>query len=280
MAGFRSKAIFVAISAALFMVMTGCRSSRHAQGSGVEASGSPKERMAELSQSYSANPLKSFSIPVSLEITSPAKAKISGNMYIVPSKYIFFSARFLGIEVGTVMITPDSVFGKIKPGKMYLAEPVAALKEFLPVNLDQIQELLAGRVVIPGYTAITKDAISSCRYTTDADFWTVTPTRLPSGLGMTYIMTASDNSISSLKADINENASAVMVMNGFASTSLGYFPASVGIEASKGDKKYGLQIEYNVSRLRTEIPADKTWSVPRGYTRVSPAQVIKALGNL
>ncbi len=269
---------FALIVAAL--CTTGCRSSRSSAGSKMSASGSPRERMEALAASYASTPLGSVSVPVTVEITSAARAKISGNLYIASSQYIYFSARFLGIEVGTVMITPDSIYGKIKPGKMYLAEPVSALTSVLPVTLDQIQGLIMGRIAIPGYAQIDKEAIKNCRFNQATEEWSVTPTRLPSSFDMTYVMSSSDNTISQLIARVKGRADVTMDMSDYSVTAIGNVPKYLSIDAMVGEKSLGVNLEYNLSRLRSDVAIDKSWSVPRGYTRVSASQVIKALSNL
>ncbi|MDE6485283.1 MAG: DUF4292 domain-containing protein [Duncaniella sp.] len=261
-------------------MVSGCRSSRSTESHEEYISGSPRERVEALGNYYAAHPVGSVSVPVSVEITAPARAKISGNLYMASSRYIYFSARFLGMEVGSIMITPDSIYGKIKPGKMYLAEPVSALTEMLPVTLNQIQELMMGRVVLPGYQSIDKNAAASCSYSIEQDYWTITPARLPRDFDMKYVMSTDANTMRGLIAEVKGKATASMVMADYAVTSLGDLPASVSIDAANGDKAYGLKIEYNYSRLRTDVVPDKSWSIPRGYTRVSPAQVIKVLSNL
>lgn len=275
---FRYIIAFALIVAAL--CTTGCRSSRSSAGSKMSASGSPRERMEALAALYASTPLGSVSVPVTVEITSPARAKISGNLYIASSQYIYFSARFLGIEVGTVMITPDSIYGKIKPGKMYLVEPVSALTSVLPVTLDQIQGLIMGRIAIPGYAQIDNEAIKNCRFNQATEEWSVTPTRLPSSFDMTYVMSSSDNTIGQLIARVKGRADVTMNMSDYSVTAIGNVPKYLSIDATVGEKSLGVNLEYNLSRLRTDVAIDKSWSAPRGYTRVSASQVIKALSNL
>lgn len=62
---------------------------------------------------------------------------------------ISLRAPFVG-EVGRCEITPDSVLVVNKMKKTYCLEPIEEVRKFYPGTIADIQELLLGRIVIPG----------------------------------------------------------------------------------------------------------------------------------
>ncbi|MBD5343762.1 MAG: DUF4292 domain-containing protein [Bacteroides sp.] len=259
--------------------LTGCRSSHPSVSDRGQTTGSPKERMEALAATYASSPLRPYSVPVTLNLLAPSNAKVSGTMYVAPDKYIYFSARFLGIEVGNVMITPDSVFARIKPGKMYLAESSEAVTKILPVTLGQLQDLMLGRVVIPGHPVIDRNAIADCRLKSGDGQWTISPNHMPKGIAMTYIMDSSTDHIAMLVAEADGNK-ATMSQDNFRSTTFGELPQEITLRAAAGKKDLSASMTFNYSKLNTDAKVDKSWTTPKGYTRVTAAQVMKALSNL
>ena len=62
----------------------------------------------------------------------------------------------LGFEVARVWLTPDSVVAASRPKKVYLAESLSKLTSGLPINLDNLQDMLMGRPFIPGGSTVTR----------------------------------------------------------------------------------------------------------------------------
>ena len=60
-----------------------------------------------------------------------------------------------GFEVARVWLTPDSVVAASRPKKVYLAESLSKLTSGLPINLDNLQDMLMGRPFIPGGSTVT-----------------------------------------------------------------------------------------------------------------------------
>lgn len=270
------------ITGLILFSLTSCHSSRRAAtgNSAIGDGGSPKERLASLASYYTAHPLGAYSAPTTVAITSPVKTKISGTLSVVPSRYIHFSARFLGMEVGTLMITPDSVFGKIKPGKKYIAESLDAVAAVLPVTLDQIQDLIAGRIIIPGHDEIDRKAISTCRFTSGEELWTVTPADSRGKLDVSFSLSTATNRLFQVNAVAPRKASTLVTLTDYQSTLSGDLPGNININVITGDHSISADLDMNLSKLKTDISADRNWSAPRGYSKVSPADIIRILANL
>ncbi len=273
---------FIIASAVLLLSITSCHSSRQSvSGSGtLTAGGSPRHRLASLADFYAGHPIEAYSVPATITLTAPAKAKISGTISVVPSRYIHFSARFLGMEVGSLLITPDSIFGRIKPGKKYIAESLDAVKAVLPVSLYQIQELIAGRVIFPGYDSIDRKALASCSYSSGTDFWTVTPDHSGRVPEITFSLSMADDRLSQVSAVAPHRAAVLITVMDYASTRSGDMPQELNVNIVSGDRSLAADIEMNTSRIKYDIDSSKTWSVPKGYTKVSPTDIVKILANM
>lgn len=271
--------IISALVLSLMVMTSACRSTRQATGTSPVVTGSPAQRLESMGNEYRAKPLCSYSVPVTVNISKPTSVRVSGSLYVKPSKYIFFSARFLGIEVGAVMITPDSIFGKIKPGKLFFAEPLATITNILPFTIDQIQDLIAGRIVLPGYEVIDRNAVKGCRFTENDNTWTVVPANLPAGIDARYIVSSASNHVERLELNASVN-SATIKMSEFTSTPMLDLPSRIALNVTTAKTTLNADIEFNYTKLRTDASAGKYWTTPGGYTRVNSQSIIKALSNI
>lgn len=140
-------------------VFTGCRSSKGTVSSDGYQSISSQPTVTAVS------PLKSItdnyrdwtdvSVPVTLRLVSPKNMSVSARARMVRGRCIDLSFRMLGFEVARVWLTPDSVVAASRPKKVYLAESLSKLTSGLPINLDNLQDMLMGRPFIPGGSTVT-----------------------------------------------------------------------------------------------------------------------------
>lgn len=138
---------------------TGCRASKGASDSDAYSAGE-----AQVSSVTGVHPLKAVadnyrgwtdvSVPVTLSLEVPKRMSVSARARMVRGRCIDLSFRMLGFEVARVWLTPDSVVAASRPKKVYLAESLSDLTSGLPVNLDNLQDLLMGRPFIPGGSTV------------------------------------------------------------------------------------------------------------------------------
>lgn len=139
---------------------TGCKSSKRAVASGGYSAGS-----AQVSGVSGEHPLKAVAdnyrdwtdvtVPVTLSLEAPKRMSVSARARMVRGRCIDLSFRMLGFEVARVWFTPDSVVAASRPKKVYLAESLSDLTSGLPINLDNLQDLLMGRPFIPGGSTVS-----------------------------------------------------------------------------------------------------------------------------
>lgn len=100
-------------------------------------------------------------------VTLSGKLKMRG-LPLSPSLRIFMEkdslveisikAPFMG-EVGRIVLNPDSVVGINKMKKIYTTAPVKDFLRFYPGGITDFQQLLLGRVVLPGLGLIREEII-------------------------------------------------------------------------------------------------------------------------
>ncbi|MDE6490556.1 MAG: DUF4292 domain-containing protein [Muribaculaceae bacterium] len=85
-----------------------------------------------------------FSAPVKIQLESPKKFSISGRATLVRDQSIYISLRMLGMEVGTVYVTPDSVFATEKLHRYILRESLTKVLDGRDIPFAELQDLLIG----------------------------------------------------------------------------------------------------------------------------------------
>lgn len=173
-----SAAAAILLCAAIF---TGCRSSRSTGSSAAYPSTSAQQAPVEVS------PLKSVtdnyrdwtdvSVPVTLRLVSPKNMSVSARARMVRGRCIDLSFRMLGFEVARIWLTPDSVVAASRPKKVYLAESLSKLTSGLPLNLDNLQDMLMGRPFMPGGSTLTLADSAAMRLDTSSGSVRLLPRR-------------------------------------------------------------------------------------------------------
>lgn len=72
------------------------------------------------------------------------------------SVYLSIRAPFVG-EVGRLEISPDSILAVNKMKKTYCIEPLSDFLRYFPGKLGDVQELLLGRIVMPGIGVLSPE---------------------------------------------------------------------------------------------------------------------------
>ncbi len=121
----------------LICLLGGCSASRTDQPATPaipEVPGHVAEAAARLTETAAATQWQSVSLPVSLKVRDAGMPKVSGTLTMVRDKEIRLSFRFLGMEMGALSVTADSVKGYVKLRKVYLSESIADLMGGYPAT--------------------------------------------------------------------------------------------------------------------------------------------------
>lgn len=117
------------------------------------------------------------SVPVTLRLVSPKNMSVSARARMVRGRCIDLSFRMLGFEVARIWLTPDSVVAASRPKKVYLAESLSKLTSGLPLNLDNLQDMLMGRPFMPGGSTLTLADSAAMRLDTSSGSVRLLPRR-------------------------------------------------------------------------------------------------------
>ena len=192
-----------------------------------------------------------ISVPVSVNISRPSSMRIGGIMTMVNGRDINISLRMLGFEVGAIYVTTDSVYAYAKMQRVYVAESVTALFGGMNLSLSDLQALLIGSpVTIP---AIISD--------TDIDMSVSQTTGQPLTISMS-------NPSSGRTASI-------------AYTPLDGAPLAeeVAMSVVSGRSELAVSLSYDWSRAQVDKGSSKSFSIPKGYKRLSGEALLKSLGT-
>ena len=86
-----------------------------------------------------------------IKLTAGSSFSSSIQVRMVRDQSIYISLRpMLGIEVGKLIITADSLFAVDKVHKRYIAEKVSILTSGIPVTVSDVQDIFLGRPFILG----------------------------------------------------------------------------------------------------------------------------------
>ena len=94
-------------------------------------------------------------IPVKIEISSPMQFGCSARVQMIRGRWLGISIRMLGFEVAYLTADNDSVHAYAKVQKRYVSESIDRLFSSSGYNLENLQDLLLGRVFVPGGTTAT-----------------------------------------------------------------------------------------------------------------------------
>lgn len=261
------------------ILTSSCHSGRSAAGRGdsyEQTSGGNlsqselKTRLTDLSQSYGAwNDVK---IPLTMRLKSPKKFSIGGTLTMKRGDNIHLSLRFLGMEVASLMVTQDSIFALYKLEKLYFAESIKDLFGGFPATVDNVQDLLLGRAFILGDSPLTA---SRCSLGGDRYNWTITPDGSPKGMSYTFTVDTPTGNLESLSVTPGNRKPITAEYSDFATGPTGPFAATTLLSASGAKLTLSAELDLNARRAEWNTGASKTWTTPKGYTRVTAAEIMK-----
>lgn len=273
-------------SALIVVAATGCRSGRDAASGGQTSSaaaagtltkGKADARFEALVASYGA--WHDLRIPVEMKLRKPAAVSISGTLSMVRDSVAHFSFRFLGMEVLTAMVTPDSIYASYRLDKVYIAESTPSLLRGFPAGVGDLQNLLLGRLFALGAPGI---GLKDVRLEDRGSGYTVTPLAAAGVRTDAYFFRISAaNSLEALVVDTG-SAGAPVECRYAAPKATAFGPVSpqLSIAATLGKTTLDASVELNVGKARVDQGVNVRWRVPKGYKRIPAASLLRAIPSL
>jgi len=229
-------------------------------------------------------PWYSLSVPVKVEIKSPAKISLSGRAYMVKDSVIHVSMRVLGFEVAVMRATPDSVYCVDKVHKLAVIESIDRLSANTGITLGQLQSLMLGRAVIPGENSklSRKSRGVSLMASNDGTAgWSMTAVskgKYP--FTCVYEIGDVNNQVSSIQVDIPGNRSVKCNYNISTACELGFMPQSLSSDLTLSSKHLNATLRYTISSLKVDNIDLPSFRRPgSGYRIIAASDLLKSLSS-
>lgn len=192
---------------------------------------------------------------------------------------IYISLRpLLGIEVGKIVITADSLYAVDKVHKRYIAEKVSILTAGIPVTVSDVQDIFLGRPFIIGKGTLQPGDKSAVNVSRQGGSIVLTPNVHYKGYGYSFTFDKS-NRISSF--DILKEGSAAptyqVKYGDVKSTAAGNIAHDINVDASVQGKKMAFSLDYKNIDWKSSVSIDR--SIPDGYSRMSATSLFSLFGD-
>ncbi len=183
-------------------------------------------------------------------------------------KYISISLRpLLGIELGRLIFTGDSVYVIDKVHRRYIAENVSMFTNGLPATVSTLQDIFMGRAFILGEGTYGKSRMAKATVDDKDGVTTLTPVKQPNGFN--YVFTFDDVCRILALQVVPDGAQSTVYSVDYKdvkSTNAGNIAHNVSIAGSIKGKELSMQLDFNDITWNKSIKADV--SIPTSYKKV------------
>lgn len=267
----------------LSILTSGCHSSRSGITSGGtyetgSATALTKAQLTELFNSLegSYTQWENVKIPVTLNLNSPKSLSIGGTLTMERERSVHISFRFFGMEVASLMVTQDSVFAAYKLDRIYFAESIRDLMGGFPATVGNLQDLILGRPFVLGESA---PSLSRCTLNGNGTNWTITPDFAPMGMGYDFTVSTPTGNVEQLTVSLPSRNPIIADYSDFATAATGPMAGSTAISTRTSSAKFEGEIILNPKKAEWDSGSAKSWSIPKGYTRVRAEEILKKLNR-
>lgn len=266
-----TRSLPLAITASLtIMLAVGCRSSAPGSDSSPATPAGSARSDAEALASHSAAPWQTLSVPVSVKVKDSGLPRLSGTMTMTRDSDIKVSLRVLGMEVGAMSVTTDSVYGYAKLQKMYVAESISDLLGGYPATVGNLQSLLLDRLFTIGDTT---PSLKNAAIEPATGGYRITPSIGQGDPAYTFEITLPDNRITAV------------VFTHSATRAVVSYPdeGEIEITAATSSRSLGASLSLNMGRAEWDTSSatpQKPFTIPRGYRHIKASALLKALSSL
>lgn len=197
---------------------------------------------------------------------------------MVRDQAIFISLRpMLGIEVGRLLITADSLYAVDKVHKRYIAEKVSLLTSGIPVTVSDVQDMFLGRPFILGKGTLN-ETLKSQVTVGEATPLVLRANESYKGYGYVFNFDKTGR-IASLNIAPTGNAAAAYQVkySDVRGTPAGNIAHSIVADATIENKKMALSLTYKNIEWNGNVKIDR--SLPNGYSRMSARDLFSLFSN-
>lgn len=198
---------------------------------------------------------------------------------MVRDQAIYISLRpMLGIEVGKLVITADSIYAVDKVHKRYIAEKVSILTSGVPVAVRDVQDIFLGRPFIIGkgtFNEALKDETTTSR---ESGSILLKPNETYKGYGYAF---AFDKKTRITSLDIvpqgSTTAAYQVKYNDVARTLAGNIAHAVNVNATVEKKNISFSLTYKDIDWNGKVKIDQ--NIPNNYKRMNARDLFSMFSN-
>ena len=214
-----------------------------------------------------------------IKLNAGSSFSSSIQMRMVRDQAIYISLRpVLGIEVGRLLITADSLYAVDKVHKRYIAEKVSILTSGIPLTVSDVQDIFLGRPFIIGKGTMNEDVKAGITVTREGNMVLLTPGEQYKGYGYTFTFDK-NNRITSLDiVPVSSGTAAFQVKySDVKGTTAGNIAHGINANATVDNKKMALSLTYKDIDWNGNVKIDR--SIPGGYSRMSARDLFSLFSN-
>ncbi len=214
-----------------------------------------------------------------IKLSAGSSFSSSIQVRMVRDQAIYISLRpVLGIEVGRLLITADSLYAVDKVHKRYIAEKVSILTSGIPVTVSDVQDIFLGRPCIIGKGTLSPSNQSEMSIDTEKSNLVLVPAKGYKGYSYTFTLDKS-NRITSLDIVPQGSTTAAYQVkySDVRGTTAGNIAHAINANATIEKKKMALSLNYKNIEWNGNVKIDR--SLPNGYSRMSARDLFSMFSN-
>ena len=230
------------------------------------------------------------SMPVRLQLNSPSRMSVSGNLRMIRGEAISISLRIIGIEVASLYADNDTVVVSAKVNNKYFAESLSRIRARYGFTLSDIQALLFGQAFTAGQGPLRPD--DSGRYSVKPLSETIPgndyafsfePKDMPEWLHWFFVAGGNEGEVPALiglQVEPDGLNAVDCIFDSPVSSPAGIITSSLRMGTNVKGKNIDCQIILSPDRTTwnsgTKLSPPR---IPGGAQRVTSDQIFKMIGN-
>lgn len=267
----------------LALLASACGPSRSAQKKQQSEMARANAAMQRASESYAAltGPYKDWQtleVPVKVNIASPVKFSCSARMQMIRGRWLGISVRMLGFEVAYLTADNDSLHAYVKVQKRYVSESISRLFASSGYNLSNVQDLLLGRLFLPGGSTATPADARDFTMEQSADLLLLFPADTVAAGEIGFASSLASNRLITTTCKAGTHQGSLIYTPASKATPAGPVAGQTQLNADLGGTLEAT-LEYDLGGARwngTVTP--RVWKVPSGARRIKvTADLLKSL---
>lgn len=265
--------LILSVAMSLLMLPTGCKSNKAAIGTSTSVSRN-FDGIVERNPSWEA-----LQLPFTLRLSGSQNVSVGGVATFQRDRSVNLSMRFMGIEVAVADISDTAIVVCDKYNKRYLDVDISSVIGQLPLNISNLEDLLLGRVFLPGASSL---AMSDSR---SFEISKGTPMTLKPKVDLKYgecVFNISPEvmTLSSLDITTSGGGEAKITYSGFTDApalTKGMMASQVAVPLTLKGKPLNVSVEWNFAKAKwnSDVKA-RAFSIPANYTRMDIQSLLKA----